>query len=332
MNRIPLYRRREPWTTGLAAALGLLAIAALLGWLWRPAKTAAVPPAASSAASAPAASGPGSAVSQETGPAQARRQLAVAGRWSRLTARDKVILAPLEEDWSELNTDQRLKWLELSSRFHSLTPDEQLRVQERMAQWARMSTAERGAARLNFQELRQISQRERLEQWEAYQGLKPEEKKGLAIKAQAAAQSPAVPRRAEPSAPVPKSSGSVAEVLAGSPGVARPVSGTLVQAPMGATTTLVTQVPPAGLTPAPTGPKIAAQPSSVDPVTLLPQARPGRAPAAAESAVGAAGEDSGSNPASTESPTTPPSPAPSTSPATVPAAASTNPGSAGGGN
>ena len=278
MNRIPLYRKREPWATGVAALLGLLVIAALVAWLWRPSKTVQGVPAPL-AASAPVPQG---AADADAAPAQARRQLALSGQWSRLSARDQVILAPLQEDWAELSTDQRLKWLDLSMRFPSLAPDEQFRVQERMAQWARLSSAERGAARLNFQELRQISQKERLEQWEAYQGLNPDEKKELAVKAQAAAQSPAVPRRSDSSAPVPKSSGGVAETVAGSPGVARPVSGTLVQAPIGATTRLVTQMPQTAAGTAPAGPKIAAQAGSVDPVTLLPQARSVRAPSAGE--------------------------------------------------
>ncbi len=300
MNRIPLYRKREPWSTGVAALLGLLVIAALVAWLWRPSKTVQAVPAPL-AASAPLAQG---ATQAEMAPSQARRQLALSGRWSRLSGRDQAILSPLEEDWGELSADQRLKWLDLSMRFPSLAPDEQLRVQERMAQWARLSSAERGAARLNFQELRQISQKERLEQWEAYQGLNPDEKKELAVKAQAAAQSPTVIRRSDSSAPVPKSSGDVAETVAGSPGVARPVSGTLVQAPIGATTRLMTQMPQAATSAAPSGPKIAAQPGTVDPVTLLPQARSARASGTGESAP-VSGDDPVA-PAGTEPPPAPP--------------------------
>jgi hypothetical protein len=210
-------------------------------------------------------------------------------------------LAPLREDWHELNADQRQKWLDLSLRFPTLHVEDQQRIQDRMRQWAMMSSAERGAARLNFQEIRALPAKDRLEQWEAYQGLPPGERKELAFKAQTAVQTPAVPRRADPSAPVPKSSGVAAETVAGAGHMAKPVGGTLVQAPIGATTRLVTQLPPASV-PTPTGPRIAVQPGVVDPATLLPQARVGR-PTAAPSGGGAAadgptaGSDEPSSPA-----------------------------------
>ncbi len=312
MNRIPLHRTADSWATRAAAVLGLLVIAALVAWLWRPSKSTPMVPAplaASSPVSVPASA-------PQASPAQARRALAVSGRWSRLSPLDQAILAPLEEDWAELSVDQRLKWLDLSLRFPAMTLDEQQRVQERMARWARMSAAERGAARLNFQEIRQLSQKERLEQWEAYQGLNPDEKKELALKALNAAQGPAVPRRADPSAPVPKSSGAAAESLASTTVVAKPVGGTLVQAPIGATTRLVTQMPVMA-TPTPAGPKIAAQPGMVDPATLLPQARLHRGAGAGPTAttdVGGSSVDESLPPATADAAASSPTPAPNPAP------------------
>ena len=230
MNRIPLYRQREPWMTGIAAVMGLAVIGALLAWLWRPSKLVQAVPAPLEA-SAPVAAAPEDA---QAAPAQARRAVAVSGRWTRLSAGDQAILAPLKDDWSELSVDQRLKWLELSMRFPSMAVDEQQRVQDRMAQWARMTTAERGAARLNFQEIRQVA------------------------------------------------------ALAGA--VPRPVSGTLVQAPIGATTRLVTQLPSAPVAGTVSGPRLAVSAGAVDPVTLLPQARSSRPSTSSDPGAGAAEE------------------------------------------
>ena len=302
MNRIPLYRQREPWVTGVVALLGLAVIAALVAWLWRPSKTIQAVPAPLDASSPVATvSEPGAAA-----PAQARRALATSGRWSRLSAGDQEILAPLKEDWADLSVEQRLKWLDLSLRFPTLAPEEQQRVQERMAQWARLSTVERGAARLNFQEIRQFSAKERMEQWEAYKSLEPGERKQLAVQAQAAAQNPAVPKRSESSAPVPKSSAGASEALAGA--VARPVSGTLVQAPIGATTQLVTQLPTSTAAPA-SGPRLAAPPGAVDPVTLLPQARAARpaapVPTGTEPATGGPEEPAAPSTNADQAPTAP---------------------------
>jgi len=309
MNRIPLYRQRAPWLTGGVVVLGLAVVAVLVAWLWRPSKTAQVVPAPL-AASAPVAAAPDDA---QAAPSKARRTLAQSGQWSALSAGDQSILAPLKDDWAELSVDQRLKWLDLSLRFPAMMVDEQQRVQDRMAQWARMSSAERGAARLIFQETRQLSQKDRLEQWEAYQGLDPEEKKELAVKAQAATQVPAVPKRSDNSGPVPKSNAGAAESVAAVGVVARPVGGTLVQAPVGATTRLVTQVPtgPAAVA---GGPKIATQAGAVDPVTLLPQARASRPAGSTEPSAGSA--DESIPPASADTvPTAPTLPA---GPSTVP--------------
>ncbi len=312
MNRIPLHSNRAAWSTGLVAVLCVVVISALVAWLWRPSKTSpAVPPPL--AASSPV-SVAGDVLSDS--PSQARRKLAVEGRWSRLSARDQAILAPLSEYWTGLSFEQRLKWLDLALRFPALTPDEQARIQQRMAKWARMSASERGAARLSFQELRQLPPRDRLEQWEAYQELEPEERKLLALKAQAASQVRAVPRRSETSAPFPKSSGVAAEAVVGS--TSRPLGGTVVQAPLGATTRLVSQLPDVVAQPSP-GPRIATQPGLVDPLTLLPQARaaraqgPGSPSATGEETPG----DSEHEPATGPTPGSP-LPAPSVTPATAP--------------
>jgi hypothetical protein len=145
-----------------------------------------------------------------------------------------------------------------------------------------MSPRERGQARINFQEAKQVSPQDRQAQWEAYQALAPEQKRQLAARAapvpkDASRQANAVlarPARAGDSAedaPAAKSN------IVPNPAHAQPlrqVAPTVVQAQPGATTTLITKlpVPPAhqqtGL------PKIAATPEFVDKATLLPQRGP----------------------------------------------------------
>ncbi|MFM8509389.1 MAG: hypothetical protein ACKOCU_03550, partial [Betaproteobacteria bacterium] len=72
--------------------------------------------------------------------------------------------------------------------------------------------------------------------------------------------------------------------------VPRPVSGTLVQAPIGATTRLVTQLPNAPAAGTVSGPRLAVSAGAVDPVTLLPQARSNRPSTSSEPGAGAADE------------------------------------------
>lgn len=273
MNKVISPRQRQQaWSTGLVGAAGLAVIAGLTAWLILPgpSSVSGTEPTATEGA-APAGVNPAAV--------EGRRRLAASGRWSLLPEKDRLILAPLEEDWSELSSDQRLKWLDLAQRFPTLGSEERQRVQARMVEWARMSPIERGTARLNFQEIRQLPNRDRLERWEAYQDLAPAERKELAQRAQSAAPTAATVPRLESVSPVPKSSAVATEAVAAASTSAKPVGGTVVQAPLGATTTLVTRLPTTPPSPSPAGPKIAATPDVVDPATLLPQARAAARPA-----------------------------------------------------
>lgn len=205
--------------------------------------------------------------------------------WKQLTAAQQQALSPLAKDWDSLDLPRRRKWLEIATRFPSLPPDEQARVQERMSSWAKLSPVERNQARIGFQQAQQIAPESRQAKWEAYQALPPEQRQELAEKAAKKSQakvldakagkaaasvakpvldsqvkSNLVPQRA--SAPQPKS-----------------VAPTVVQNKPGVTTTLINQTakPPAhqqsGM------PKIMASPELVDANTLLP-----KRPAAAASA------------------------------------------------
>lgn len=244
MNRIVL---RALTATVLCAALGC----------------AAQVPAGKVPASPPSSATPGGKPAEQ-GPA-----------WSSLTPAQQAALAPLRQDWANIDAARKQKWLEVVQRFASLTPAERERVQERMADWARMTPSERGRARLQFQESRQIPAQERQALWEAYQALPTEERRALA--ARAAASAPAAkasPTRQEARA----SAGPVAKQnvvpAPGSGPTSRPVAPTVVQAKPGASTNLVSRPlsPPAhnqaGL------PKIAATRDFVDPATLLPTRGP----------------------------------------------------------
>ena len=178
--------------------------------------------------------------------------------WRALTPQQRKVLAPLEQDWSNLNAARKAKWLEVAVRFPSMPAAEQGRVHERMLEWAQLSPAERGRARLSFQESKQLSGEEKQKQWEAYQALPAEERSALA-------------NRAKPAATQARSS----SASAASPGaLVKPVAPTLMQAKPGATTTLMTQPRTPPLHQQPGQPAIAAKPGQVDGRTLLPRSGP----------------------------------------------------------
>jgi hypothetical protein len=201
-------------------------------------------------------------------------------RWQDLNAAERSVLKPLERDWSSIDASRKQKWRDIAVRHPKLPPAEQARISARMTAWANMSPTERGQARLNYQEARQLPPQDRQARWDAYQQLPPEQKRELATRAvpAAAARSGEVPRRptlsqgdAGRDAPLDKSN------IVPNPAYAAPrkaVAPTVVQAQPGATTTLMSRRPAPPSHQQPGLPKITASPGFVDKSTLLPKRGP----------------------------------------------------------
>src|SRR5204863_8895115 len=75
----------------------------------------------------------------------------------------------------------------LAARFKTLSPDERARINARMVEWAKLTPAERGQARMNFEEARQLPAPDRSARWEAYQALPVEQRQQFAARAASAA-------------------------------------------------------------------------------------------------------------------------------------------------
>jgi hypothetical protein len=257
-------RRPSRLVGALCAGAGVVALTAV---------GAAEPPAASAPTPAASSQAPRTkpAVGAEQGPA-----------WATLKPAQRSALKPLERDWSGIDGLRKRKWLEIAERYPSMSPEDQARLQTRMAEWAALTPLERGQVRLNYQEAKQAPAQNRQASWDAYQALAPEQRRELADRAAPMATSAS---RAGPNAtktataaaqapsrtfdgPQPKSNTVPNPALAALP---KPVAPTVVQVQPGATTTLISKqpAPPAHQ---PTGmPKIAATPEFVDEKTLLPQ-------------------------------------------------------------
>ena len=212
--------------------------------------------------------------------------------WQSLNPAQQAVLAPLQREWPTIDASRKQKWIEVAAVFPTMPQAERERVQQRMAEWARLTPAERGQARLQFQQTRQISPEDRQAQWDAYQALPEQTRLELAQRAKPnlAAKS-AVPvsqaNKTPMAAQVRKDN-----IVSGSGTRAAPapkaISPTLVQAKPGATTTLLTKVPAPPAHEQPGLPKIAATEGFVNPATLLP--RRGPQGAAVRSAAAAASE------------------------------------------
>ncbi|MCL1962285.1 MAG: DUF3106 domain-containing protein, partial [Desulfovibrionaceae bacterium] len=100
--------------------------------------------------------------------------------WSTLTAEQRNALNPLAGLWPTLQPDHQRKWMALAHNFNRMSPGEQSTLQGRMAEWAKLSAAQRTQARLNFGEARRLPADEKRAKWEEYQALPANERERLA--------------------------------------------------------------------------------------------------------------------------------------------------------
>jgi hypothetical protein len=195
-------------------------------------------------------------------------------RWDKLSPAQQQALAPLHRDWPTIDANRKAKWLEVASRFPTMPAEERVRIQERMAEWSRLSPAQRGDARIQFQQARQLPAAERQAKWDAYLALPEEERRALARQAKPNTKPPVAP--ALPDAkPTLATASAKRNVVLPSPAIApQPVTPTVVQSRTGATTLLLSQPSPAPAHQQAGLPKIAATKDFVQPKTLLPKRGP----------------------------------------------------------
>lgn len=164
----------------LLSALGATTAAALLGaTLTAPAHGAGAPvkPGAGSATSAAAAASAPPAASV----APASNVYANAHpTWAELDPVQQRILAPFEPEWNTYAEVHRRKWMAIAAKYQKMSPANQARLEGRIAEWAKMSTTQRRAARENFQITRAVPQAKKTEAWDQYKNLPEDQKQKLA--------------------------------------------------------------------------------------------------------------------------------------------------------
>jgi hypothetical protein len=145
---------------------------------------AAGPPGTpASAQSGPAALSPGSPAPEQAGVTAARPQPARATLlplaqplWSDLGAAQRQVLAPFESQWNALPLEEKRAWADLARRFPRMRPEEQTRIERRIAEWAALTPEERRIARRNYRLARQLPAEDRLADWERYQAMTPDQR------------------------------------------------------------------------------------------------------------------------------------------------------------
>ena len=113
--------------------------------------------------------------------------------WSQLTVDQRVVLAPLGNEWDRMEHVRRKKWLLIAERFSKMKPEEQRRLQDRMREWALMTPEQRSKVRDSYREFAQLpaAQKQAVkEKWETYSSLPEEEKARLKQDAKTAKTAP----------------------------------------------------------------------------------------------------------------------------------------------
>jgi Protein of unknown function (DUF3106) len=101
-------------------------------------------------------------------------------RWNELNPAQQQALAPLQEEWDQLDAYRKGKWLAIGNRYAKMKPDEQQRMQERMRDWVRLSPEQRRQARERYAQSKQLDRGQKSAQWEQYQQLPEEQRLKLA--------------------------------------------------------------------------------------------------------------------------------------------------------
>lgn len=123
--------------------------------------------------------------------------------WSELTVKQKIVLAPLSDDWDSMEYFRQKKWLGIAARFNQMTPEEQRRIQGQMQAWGKLTAEQRQLARENFKTANQLpleKKQELRQKWEEYSSLPQDEKEKL--KQQAASKPVPKPGRTAATAPL----------------------------------------------------------------------------------------------------------------------------------
>lgn len=103
-------------------------------------------------------------------------------KWSDIPPAQQQVLAPLKDDWVNIEGPRRTKWLEIAKRYSSMTPEQQSRIQTRMKQWASMSAEERAQVRERYKKLKEMPPEKRdevIRKWKEYESLTDDEKDSL---------------------------------------------------------------------------------------------------------------------------------------------------------
>jgi len=98
----------------------------------------------------------------------------------RLNSQQKQVLAPLAQNWDEVDAAGKKKWLSIAKRYPNMSPLEQQRIQSQMREWASLTSDQRNKVREKYKNIKQLPPEKHYEikhKWREYEQLREDQKK-----------------------------------------------------------------------------------------------------------------------------------------------------------
>jgi hypothetical protein len=91
--------------------------------------------------------------------------------WEQLKPQQREVLAPLAQEWNNMDAIKRKKWLGIAKRYPGMTPSDQHRTQLQMRDWYSLTPEQREIVREKYKTIKKLPPDKRHEikqKWREY--------------------------------------------------------------------------------------------------------------------------------------------------------------------
>ena len=99
--------------------------------------------------------------------------------WMDLTPAQQAALAPFAPEWNTWPTTEKKAWVNLADKLPGMSPERQAKAKRRILEWANLSPEQRSTARANFRLAKELSAKEKAQEWRNYQSMTQEQREVL---------------------------------------------------------------------------------------------------------------------------------------------------------
>src|SRR5690606_21119509 len=99
--------------------------------------------------------------------------------WMDLTLAQQAALAPFAPEWNTWPTAEKKAWVTLADKLPRMSAERRVKAQRRILEWANLSPEQRTTARANFRLAKELSAKEKAQEWRNYQSMTREQREVL---------------------------------------------------------------------------------------------------------------------------------------------------------